>query len=164
MPDGVHPDADGHGRQLRLAGVRHGHPRHQPGRDRIFATFSSVVWKEIRVAVLCGICLAIACFGKIMLVDHMLLKSESVTTWVALVVSLSMAADGVSCQARRLVRCRCWQRSSASTRRSWRLRSSRQLWTFCPFSSILPLQPQFFISAESIKRAARFFRAALLPM
>ena len=43
------------------------------------------------MAVLCGICLAIACFGKIMLVDHLLLKSESVNTWVALVVSLSMA-------------------------------------------------------------------------
>ena len=56
-----------------------------------FRDIFKVVWKEIRVAVLCGICLAIACFGKIMLVDHMLLKSESVTTWVALVVSLSMA-------------------------------------------------------------------------
>ena len=55
-----------------------------------FRDIFKVVWKEIRVAVLCGICLAIACFGKIMLVDHMLLKSESVTTWVALVVSLSM--------------------------------------------------------------------------
>lgn len=56
-----------------------------------FRDIFKVVWKEIRVAVLCGICLAIACFGKIMLVDHLLLKSESVNTWVALVVSLSMA-------------------------------------------------------------------------
>ena len=50
-----------------------------------------IVWKEIRVAVLCGICLAVACFAKVMLVDHLLLKSESVNAWVALVVSLSMA-------------------------------------------------------------------------
>ena len=56
-----------------------------------FSDLFRVIWKEIRVAVLCGICLAIACFGKIMLVDHLLLKSESVNTWVALVVSLSMA-------------------------------------------------------------------------
>ena len=56
-----------------------------------FRDIFKVVWKEIRVAVLCGICLAIACFAKVMLVDHLLLKSESVNAWVALVVSLSMA-------------------------------------------------------------------------
>ena len=50
-----------------------------------------VVWKEIRVAVLCGVCLAAACFGKIMLVDHLLLQNTSVTTMVALVVCISMA-------------------------------------------------------------------------
>ena len=56
-----------------------------------FRDIFKVVWKEIRVAVLCGICLAVACFAKVMLVDHLLLKSESVNAWVALVVSLSMA-------------------------------------------------------------------------
>ena len=56
-----------------------------------FRDIFKVVWKEIRVAVLCGICLAIACFAKVMLVDHLLLRSESVNAWVALVVSLSMA-------------------------------------------------------------------------
>ena len=56
-----------------------------------FSDLPRVVWKEIRVAVLCGVCLAAACFGKIMLVDHLLLQNTSVTTTVALVVCISMA-------------------------------------------------------------------------
>ena len=56
-----------------------------------FGDLFHVVWKEIRVAVLCGVCLAAACFGKIMLVDHLLLQNTSVTTTVALVVCISMA-------------------------------------------------------------------------
>ena len=56
-----------------------------------FGDLFHVVWKEIRVAVLCGVCLATACFGKIMLVDHLLLQNTSVTTTVALVVCISMA-------------------------------------------------------------------------
>ena len=56
-----------------------------------FRDLGRVVWKEIRVAVLCGVCLAAACFGKIMLVDHLLLQNTSVTTTVALVVCISMA-------------------------------------------------------------------------
>jgi len=50
-----------------------------------------VVWKEIRVSVLCGVCLAIACFAKIIVVDMLLLKSESVTYLVAFVVCATMA-------------------------------------------------------------------------
>ena len=56
-----------------------------------FGDLFHVVWKEIRVAVLCGVCLAAACFGKIMLADHLLLQNTSVTTTVALVVCISMA-------------------------------------------------------------------------
>jgi magnesium transporter len=56
-----------------------------------FGDLFHIVWKEIRVAVLCGVCLAAACFGKIMLVDHLLLQNTSVTTTVALVVCISMA-------------------------------------------------------------------------
>ena len=56
-----------------------------------FGDLFHVVWKEIRVAVLCGVCLAAACFGKIMLVDHLLLQNTSVTTTVAFVVCISMA-------------------------------------------------------------------------
>ena len=56
-----------------------------------FRDLFRVVWKEIRVAVLCGVCLAAACFAKVMLVDHLLMHNESVTSTVALVVCISMA-------------------------------------------------------------------------
>ena len=56
-----------------------------------FRDIGRVVWKEIRVSVLCGICLAVACFAKIVLVDMLLLKSESVTYMVAFVVCVTMA-------------------------------------------------------------------------
>ena len=56
-----------------------------------FRDIFKVIWKEIRVAVMAGLVLSVACFGKIMLVDHLLLGSESVTWMVALVVSVSLA-------------------------------------------------------------------------
>ena len=56
-----------------------------------FRDLFKIIWKEIRVAVLCGICLAIACFAKVMLVDHLLMHNDSVSTTVALVVCLSLA-------------------------------------------------------------------------
>lgn len=40
-----------------------------------FADIWNVIWKEIRVAVLCGISLAAACFLKIFLVDYLLMGS-----------------------------------------------------------------------------------------
>ncbi len=55
-----------------------------------FGDLLKVIWKEIRTALLCGLALAALCFGKIMLVDYMLLKTEDVTMLVALVVSLTM--------------------------------------------------------------------------
>ena len=56
-----------------------------------FRDLGRVVWKEIRVSVLCGVCLAVACFAKIVVVDMLLLKSESVTYLVAFVVCATMA-------------------------------------------------------------------------
>ena len=56
-----------------------------------FRDIFKVIWKEIRVAVMAGVVLSVACFGKIMLVDHLLLGSDSVTWMVALVVSVSLA-------------------------------------------------------------------------
>ena len=56
-----------------------------------FRDIFKVIWKEIRVAVMAGLVLSVACFGKIMLVDHLLLGSDSVTWMVALVVSVSLA-------------------------------------------------------------------------
>ncbi len=51
-----------------------------------------VLWKEIRVSVLCGVALAIACFVKIIFIDGMLLKTDGVTQTVALVVALTLCA------------------------------------------------------------------------
>ena len=49
-----------------------------------------VIWKEFRVAILCGITLAAVNFGKMLLVDRMLLNNDGVTITVAAVVSLSI--------------------------------------------------------------------------
>jgi len=56
-----------------------------------FRDILRVMWKETRVAVLCGLALAVACFAKVMLIDRLLLHNDSVTWVVALVVCLSMA-------------------------------------------------------------------------
>ncbi len=56
-----------------------------------FADLPSIIWKEIRTAVLCGVSLSVVCFGKIMLVDHLLLGNSDVTWLVALVVCATMA-------------------------------------------------------------------------
>ncbi len=55
-----------------------------------FSDFGKVVWKELRTAVLCGAVLSMACFGKIMLVDRILMGNEGVTVFVAAVVCLTM--------------------------------------------------------------------------
>ena len=57
-----------------------------------FSDLLAVVWKEIRVAILCGVCLAAANFVKMMLVDRWLLHNPEVTPMVALVVCLTLAA------------------------------------------------------------------------
>lgn len=56
-----------------------------------FKDLPRVIWKEIRVSVLCGIVLAVVCFAKIILLDKMLLGNDSITTLIALVVSLALA-------------------------------------------------------------------------
>ncbi|MBQ6383018.1 MAG: magnesium transporter [Clostridia bacterium] len=56
-----------------------------------FSDLPKVIWKEIRTAALCGICLAVLCFCKIMLVDRLLLQNEDITVLVAAVVCLTMA-------------------------------------------------------------------------
>lgn len=56
-----------------------------------FSDLPRVIWKEIRTAVICGLTLATACFGKIMLVDRLLMHNESVSILVALVVCITMA-------------------------------------------------------------------------
>ena len=51
-----------------------------------------VIWKEVRVALLCGLSLGVVCFGKVMLIDRLLMHNPEVTVSVALVVCLTMAA------------------------------------------------------------------------
>ena len=50
----------------------------------------SVVWKEIRVAVLCGVSLAYVNFVKMLLVDRLLLGNAEVTVLVAFTVSVTL--------------------------------------------------------------------------
>ena len=49
-----------------------------------------VIWKEWRVAVLCGATLSVVNFGKMLLLDHLILGNPSVTILVAATVSLSI--------------------------------------------------------------------------
>ena len=49
-----------------------------------------VLWKEWRVAVLCGTTLSVVNFGKMLLLDHLILGNPSVTILVAATVSLSI--------------------------------------------------------------------------
>lgn len=55
-----------------------------------FSDIFSVMWKEIRVSVLCGVTLAAANFVKLLLVDRTLLGNEEVTTTVAAVICLTI--------------------------------------------------------------------------
>ena len=56
-----------------------------------FSDLAKVVWKEIRVAVICGLVMSLVCFGKIMLVDMLLMHTHGVTPLVAMVVALTLA-------------------------------------------------------------------------
>ncbi|MBQ3638014.1 MAG: magnesium transporter [Clostridia bacterium] len=55
-----------------------------------FRDILRVVWKEVRTAVLCGIVVAAACFGKVMLIDHLIMNNPGVTPLVGLVVCATM--------------------------------------------------------------------------
>ena len=49
-----------------------------------------VLWKELRTAILCGVALAVVCFAKIWLVDHLLMNNPSITLMVDMVVCLAL--------------------------------------------------------------------------
>jgi len=55
-----------------------------------FSDLPRVIWKEIRTAVLCGAVLAVVCFGKIWLIDKLLLGNEGITLMVDTVVCLAL--------------------------------------------------------------------------
>ena len=61
-----------------------------------FADLPTVLWKEIRTSVLCGVVLALVCFGKIWLVDRMLLGNTDITLMVDAVVCLALLVTVVS--------------------------------------------------------------------
>ena len=56
-----------------------------------FRDIGTVVWKELRTSILCGIALAVVCFAKIWLVDKMLFGNNDITMMVDLVVCLALA-------------------------------------------------------------------------
>ena len=55
-----------------------------------FSDVLGVLWKELRVALLCGLCLGAANFVKMMLLDRMLLGNDEVTITVCAVVCLTV--------------------------------------------------------------------------
>ena len=51
-----------------------------------FSDVFTILWKEIRTALMCGVALAVVCFAKIWLVDHMMLGNDNITLMVDLFV------------------------------------------------------------------------------
>ena len=56
-----------------------------------FADLPRVIWKEIRTAVLCGVVLGIVCFGKVWLIDRLLLGNHDIDLMINAVICLAMA-------------------------------------------------------------------------
>jgi magnesium transporter len=55
-----------------------------------FSDLGTVIWKEFRTAILCGVCLAAVSFLKLQLIDRLLLGNDAVTLSVSLVVALTL--------------------------------------------------------------------------
>ena len=64
-----------------------------------FGDLFRVIWKEVRVAAVCGLTLAAANFAKMMLVDRMLFHNPAVTPLVALVVCLTLVCPVICAKA-----------------------------------------------------------------
>ena len=60
-----------------------------------FADIGRVIWKELRTALLCAIALAVVCFAKIWLIDHLLMHNENITLMVDLVVCCALCVTVV---------------------------------------------------------------------
>jgi len=56
-----------------------------------FADLARVIWKEVRVAVLCGLSLAVAAYLKILLIDKLLLGENGITFGVMVTVCATMS-------------------------------------------------------------------------
>ncbi|MEG0876137.1 MAG: magnesium transporter [Oscillospiraceae bacterium] len=59
--------------------------------DIKFSDFFTVLWKELRVSVLCGLTLATANFVKILLIDRLIMGNSMITLGVAAIVCLTLA-------------------------------------------------------------------------
>ena len=92
----LYPHAVRHRRQQRHPGLHGGDPRPVPGGGPVFSDLLRVVWKECRVALICGVCLAAANFVKMMVVDCWLLNNPTVTPAVAAVVCCTLVGT-VAC-------------------------------------------------------------------
>ena len=55
-----------------------------------FSDFFRILWRECRVAMLCGIVLAMCNFVKVLLIDKLLLGNQSITPLIALVVCMTL--------------------------------------------------------------------------
>ncbi len=64
-----------------------------------FRDIGVVLWKEIRTAILCGVALAVVCFVKIWLVDHLLFGNENITLMVDLVVCCALCVTVIIAKA-----------------------------------------------------------------
>lgn len=62
----------------------------------------TVLWKEVRTAVLCGLTLAVLCFAKVLLVDRLLMGNTSISLAVDLVICLAL---GVTVVIAKIVGC-----------------------------------------------------------
>ena len=60
-----------------------------------FSDIFTILWKEIRTALMCGVALAVVCFVKIWLVDHLMLGNENITLMVDLVVCCALCVTVV---------------------------------------------------------------------
>ena len=60
-----------------------------------FRDIGVILWKEIRTALMCGVALAVVCFGKIWLIDHLLMGNNNITLMVDLVVCCALCVTVV---------------------------------------------------------------------
>ena len=67
-----------------------------------FKDIFSVMWKEVRAALLCGLALAAVCFAKVLFIDRLLMGNETVSLAVDVTVCLTL---GVTVVVAKIVGC-----------------------------------------------------------
>lgn len=108
-----------------------------------------ILWKEIRVAVLCGITLAVVNFAKLMLFDRVGLR-------VSLVVCFTLVFDVLVSRSWAPF-CRSAPRRSALIRRCLQARFLQRLWMLWRCSFILRRQRKFLALPENKDRLVLIF-------